>query len=104
MSQAELALLGQVGGPVGDGVALLLGGDLQGGAHSLAGLLVPALALRVGAEGLPELLFQLIGAGVVAPADEERLGVGDLLQGIGRTFIPLIFAGSSGGPMMTKSL
>src|SRR5450756_2752057 len=73
-------LLSQVGGPVADGVALLLRRHVQGRTHALAGLLVPALALGIDAGSLPELLLQLIRTGVVATADEERLGGGQLLH------------------------
>ena len=73
---------GQVGAPVGEGVALLLGRHVQGLPHAEAGLLVPLLPLGIDAGRLPEPLLLGVGAGVVAAREEERLRRGDLLEGL----------------------
>ena len=74
------------------------------GAHALPRLDVPG-APRLDAGLLPQRLLQHVGAGLVAAGDEA--GAGSRRCASGRrppSAAPLIFAGSSAGPMMTKSL
>src|SRR6266550_2196355 len=71
----------QVGGPVGESVAVLFVGELERGAHPLPRLDVP-LASRWAREAraLPEQLLALVRAGLVAARDEDAAPLGDLAE------------------------
>src|SRR2546426_548551 len=71
----------QVGGPVGESVAVLFVGELERGAHPLARFDVP-LASRWAREAraLPEQLLALVRAGLVAARDEDAAPLGDLAE------------------------
>src|SRR5207253_4835207 len=71
----------QVGGPVGERVAVLFVGELERGAHPLPRLDVP-LASRWAREAraLPKQLLALVRAGLVAARDEDAAPLGDLAE------------------------
>ena len=70
--------MGEIGALVGDGVSLHLIGLVERGAHAIAHVDIPVLAIRVHASIFPDLELLLVRAGVIATGHEGRAALGDL--------------------------